>query len=141
MKQEKSLPTYYTDSNGTLRRTVPKVRQSKKERIRERWAGKVRFENDKKATGRGNANVEEIEKVKEYLRKIHPETARKVQISQATGIKQDRVLIILNLLSGVSDDNKDDDAEFVPKDFLVMEDDEENELRYGIFKDTKLGIK
>ena len=143
MKQEKSLPTYYTDSNGTLRRTVPKVRQSKKERIRERWenADRERFPNDKK-TGRGNANVEEIEMVKNYLRKIHPETARKVDIAKATNLGQDRVLIILNLLSGVSDDNKDDNAEFVPKDFLLYEDEDEKETRYGIYKDlNNKGVK
>jgi len=124
---------HYIDQNGNKRRK----RQSKKERLRERWEGKEdqRFAK----TGRGNCNVEEIEKVKQYLRSIHPDTARKVEISKSTGIKQDRVLIILNLLSGVSDDNKDEDAEFIPKDFLVYDCGDEENTRYGIFKDTNGG--
>jgi hypothetical protein len=31
---------YYTDANGTIRRVIPKVRMSKKQRIRERWKGR-----------------------------------------------------------------------------------------------------
>jgi len=112
---------------------------SKKERLRKRWEGR---EHERFAkTGRGNANTAEIELVKNYLRKIHPETARKMDIAKATGLGQDRVLIILNLLSGVSDDNKDDDAEFVPKNFLVYDIDDEKECRYGIFKDNNTGGK
>jgi hypothetical protein len=130
---------YYIDSNGTKRRSIPKIRMSKKERIRKRWEGKEseRFKN----TGRGNTNVEEIERVKDFLRSIHPETARKFDIAKATGLGQDRILIIINLLSGVSEDKKEEDAEFVPKDFLVFDEDDEKDTHYGIWKDIKLGIK
>jgi len=92
--------------------------------------------NNKK-TGRGNTNNEEIELVKNYLRNIHPESARRVDIAKSTGLGQDRVLIILNLLSGVCEDEKGNDAEFIPKDFLVFEDTDEKETRYAIFKDIE----
>jgi len=123
---------YYMDQHGIIRCAVPKVRLKQIRADRE--------EERSTKGGRGNVNVGEIEKVKGYLRVIHPETARKVDIAKATNLGQNRVLIILNLLSGVSDDKKDDDAEFVPKDFLLYEDIEEKETRYGIAKDLKLGI-
>ena len=87
----------------------------------------------KKRTGRGNVNTDEIERVKNYLRSIHPNTARKVDIAKAAGVDQARCLILLNLLSGVSDDKS---TEFDSKDFLVYEDDDGKYLTYGIYKDT-----
>jgi hypothetical protein len=110
---------------------------SKKERIRERWEGKERFPVK---TGRGNCNVGEIELVKEHLRKNHPAPCRKVDMAKSTGIGQDRILIILNLLSGVSEDNQREDADFISKDFLVYEDEDDGVMRYGIAKDAKLSI-
>jgi len=130
---------YYTDQNGSIRRIMPKVRQSKKERIRERWEGKEDTRFNK--TGRGHRS-DDHEKVKDYLRKIHPETARKVQISQATGIKQDRVLIILNNLSGLQDTYTTDSVNKSDVPFLVYE--EQNKItgytQYGIYKCTETGI-
>ena len=122
---------YYTDQNGNKRRK----RQSKKERLKERWLG--REEERFSKTGRGNVKTDDVELVKNYLRSIHPDTARKFDIAKSTGLKQDRVLIILNLLSGVSDDDKDEDAEFVPRDFLVYDTGDEKDTRYGIFKDKE----
>ena len=129
---------YYTDTNGTIRRTAPKVRMSKKERLRLRWEGKEeqRFEK----TGRGNCNVDEIERVKKYFRDTYPDKMRKMDIAKSLGINQARTLIILNLLSGVSEDKKDEGAEFVPKDFLIYEDEDSGEMRYGIYKDVEMGI-
>jgi len=77
---------YYTQ-NGTIRRIIPKARQSKKERLKRRWedSDKERFPK----TGRGNANIAEVELVKNYLRRIHPETARKMDIAKNTGLGQD----------------------------------------------------
>jgi hypothetical protein len=125
--------TYYTDSNGTIRRTEPKDRMSKKERIRQRWEGKERFQ-----TGRGNRAADH-QLVIDYLRQIHPKTARKIAIAEATGINQARVLIILNNLSGLKDDYKDgiEGAEFP---FLVYETGTERNTEYGIYKDAEGGI-
>ena len=123
MKQEKSLPTYYTDSNGTLRRTVPKVRQSKKERLRERWSGKEQERFSK--GGRGIKDDEALEKVKQYLRN-HPDGVRAVDLANHIGTSQARAARLLDLLSGNSDDNSflvyvDDD--FDPPLFFVSKDE------------------
>jgi len=95
----------------------------------------------KPKTGRGNTNLEEIEKAKEFFRKMHPKPIRKVELAKAVGCSQARALIILNILSGVSNDKEKDGAEFVSKDFLVYEDDEGGYTRYGIYKDAQGGIK
>jgi hypothetical protein len=130
---------YCKNSKGAIRREIPKICMSKKERLRKRLEG---IENERfKNTGRGNANVDEVERVKEYLRETFPKTARKMDIAKSIGLGQDRILIILNLLSGVSEDNQDNDTEFAPKDFLVYEDENGENTRYGIFADIKTGIK
>jgi len=95
----------------------------------------------KPKTGRGNTNLEEIEKAKEFFRKMHPKPIRKVELANYVGCSQARALIILNILSGVSNDKEKDGAEFVSKDFLVYEDDEDGYTRYGIYKDVQGGIK
>jgi len=56
------------------------------------------------------------------------------------GCSQARALIILNILSGVSNDREKDGAEFVPKDFLVGENDDKP-VTYFIYKDKELGIE
>jgi len=38
----------YIERNGTIYRNPPKVRMRKKERIKKRWEGKIRFENEKR---------------------------------------------------------------------------------------------
>jgi hypothetical protein len=131
---------YHEDSKGTVRRDTRKVRMSKKERLRRRWEGR---ENERFPikTGRGNVVIEDVEKVKEYLRGIFPGKARQMDIAICTGIEESRVLGILNLLSGVSEDKKDDGSEFMPKDFLIFQDDEGRDTRFGIWKDAKTGIK
>jgi hypothetical protein len=93
-----------------------------------------------KKTGRGNTNVEEIEKAKEYFRRMHPNPVRKIELANYIGCSQTRALIILNILSGVSNDKEKDDAEFIPKDFLVGENDDQKPLTYFIYKDKELGI-
>jgi len=95
----------------------------------------------KKKTGRGNTNLDEIDKAKEFFRKMHPKPVRKVELAKAVGCSQARALIILNILSGVSNDKEKDGAEFVSKDFLVGENDEQNPLTYFISKDKVLGIE
>jgi hypothetical protein len=127
---------YYKDSKGILRRSIPKVCMNKKEHIQQRWEEKE--EERLKSTGRGNlANDHQL--VIDYLRSIHPEKARKMDIAKSTGLGQDRILIILNNLSGVCDDKKDEE-EFVFQDFLVYEDEDEKETRYGIFRDKQLAV-
>jgi len=86
----------------------------------------------KQKTGRGNKG-DDHEQVKGLLRKVHPETLRKVEISVITGIPQDRVMIILNNLSGVNESEID-------HDFLVYSDEENKYTEYGIAKDKKTGI-
>jgi len=90
-------------------------------------------------TGRGNANTIEIEKAKKYFRKMHPNLIRKVELANFIGCSQARALIILNLLSGVSND-KDKAGGFMTRDFLVFEDDDLGFTRYGISKDVESGI-
>ena len=119
------MSDYYTDQHGTLRRTVPKVRQSKKERIKQRWEGRIRFDYDKKG-GRGNTDDEAIEKVKQYLRN-HPDGVRAVDLASHIGTSQARAARLLDLLSGNSDDNS----------FLVYTDEEKQPPLYYVFKDCK----
>jgi hypothetical protein len=125
---------YYQDSNGTIRREIPKIRMSKKKRLRIRWEGKERFP----ITGRGHREDDNL-LVIDYLRSIHPATARKVDIAKNAGLGQDRVLIILNNLSGLKDDYSDA-SETKEFPFLVYESDEGEYTEYGIWKDEKLGI-
>jgi hypothetical protein len=89
-------------------------------------------------TGRGH-RADDHKLVVDYLRSIRPKTARKITISQATGIKQDRVLIILNNLSGLQNDYKDGmgNDEFP---FLVYECQDNGRTVYGIAKDIEEGI-
>jgi hypothetical protein len=94
---------------------------------------------EKVKTGRGNANLDEIEKAKEYFRKMHPKPIRKVELANYIGCTQARALIILNVLSGVSNDKEK--GAFIPKDFLVGENDDQNPLTYFIYKDKELGIE
>jgi len=95
---------------------------------------------EKKKMGRGNTNLDEIEKAKAFFRREHPRPIRKVELAKAVGCSQARALIILNVLSGVSNDKEKDGAEFVSKDFLVGENDDQRPLTYFISKDKKLGI-
>jgi len=94
----------------------------------------------KPKTGRGNANLDEIERAKEFFRKMHPKPIRKVELANYVGCSQARALIILNILSGVSNDKEKDGAEFISKDFIVGENDDTRPLTYFIFKDKELGI-
>ena len=96
---------------------------------------------EKKKTGRGNTNLDEIEKAKAFLRKMHPKPIRKVELSNYVGCSQARALIILNILSGVSNDKEKDGAEFVSKDFLVGENDDTRPTTYFVAKDRELGIE
>ena len=93
-----------------------------------------------KKTGRGN-RAGDHQLVIDYLRSIHPETARKITISQATGIKQNRVLIILNNLSGLQDTYSAEgiNSENIP--FLIYETGEKRQTEYGIAKDIERGLK
>jgi hypothetical protein len=86
------------------------------------------FITPKKTTGRGNIDHDQINKTKQYLRNIHPETARIVDIAHYVDCDQLRAARLLDLLSG---------AENANADFLVYADDNN---RYGIFKDTETGI-
>jgi len=95
----------------------------------------------KKKTGRGNTNLDEIEKAKEFFRKMHPNPIRKVELAKAVGCSQARALIILNILSGVSNDKEKDGTEFISKDFLVGENDDQKPLTYFIYKDKVMGIE
>jgi len=102
---------------------------------------KSKLEKIKPKTGRGNTNVDEIEKAKEFFRKMHPRPVRKVELANYIGCSQARALIILNILSGVSNDRDKEGAEFVPKDFLVGENDDMRPTTYFIYKDKALGIE
>ena len=90
-------------------------------------------------TGRGHRSSDH-EFVIDYLRKIHPKTARKITISHETGIKQDRVLIILNNLSGLKDTYNTDDIQDKDFPFLVYECQENGYTEYGIWKDVETNI-
>ena len=90
-------------------------------------------------TGRGH-RAGDHQLVMDYLRGIHPKTARKATIAKKCKLNQARVLIILNNLSGVSEDKDKEDAEFIPKDFLVYEEYENGYTRYGISVDVQEGI-
>jgi hypothetical protein len=94
----------------------------------------------KPKTGRGNTNLDEIDKAKAFFRQEHPRPIRKVELAKAVGCSQARALIILNILSGVSNDKEKDGAEFISKDFLVGENDDQKPLTYFISKDKVLGI-
>jgi hypothetical protein len=90
-------------------------------------------------TGRGY-RADDHQLVIDYLRSIHPKTARKVTIAKETGLRQDRVLIILNNLSGFENTHEDgikNDGKF---SFLVYEDNEGDRTEYGIWKDVERGI-
>lgn len=91
-------------------------------------AALIDFITPKKATGRGNINTEQIDKIKQFLRIKHPETVRIVDIAHYVDCDQLRAARLLDLLSG---------AENSDSDFLVYADDNS---RYGIFKDTETGI-
>lgn len=121
---KKDLPTYYTDQYGTLRRSVPKLRQSKKERIKQRWedSERERFPT----TGRGNRDVEAENKVKEFLRN-HDEGVTACQVANHIGVSQARAARILDNLSIMGEDNN----------FLIYSDDELDETLYFVHKDDK----
>jgi len=104
-------------------------------------SGRLAKLKEKIKTGRGNANVGEIDKAKEFFRKMHPKPVRKVELANYIGCSQARALIILNILSGVSNDKEKEGAEFVSKDFLVGENDDQNPLTYFIYKDKEMGIE
>jgi hypothetical protein len=116
---------YYKDSNGTIRRVIPRVRMSKKERIRKRWEGR---ENERfKNTGRGNKDDETLEKCKQFLRD-NPKGVTAIQVADYTGVTQARAARLLDLLSGGQEGESG-------RDFLVYMDDEENPPLYFISKD------
>ena len=113
---------YYTDSNGTIRRTQPKVRKSKKERLRQRWEGKERFI----ATGRGHRDTESENKVKEYMRN-HPGGVTAIELAENVGCSPTRAARLLDNLSIIGEGNK----------FLVYEDDEFDPPVYYIGQDDQ----
>jgi hypothetical protein len=84
----------------------------------------------KKPTGRGHADLDQLEKAKELLRKKHPETVRLVDIAHYCGVSQARAARIVDNLSGNLTDGE--------YDFLVYNEDDKT---VGIARDDKLGIK
>lgn len=115
---------YYQDANGTIRRTRPKVRKSKKERLRERWEDRERFPT----TGRGHKDEEKLDAVKQYLRS-HREGVTAIEVGNHVGVSQARATRLLDLLSGNSDDNS----------FLVYSDEEGSNPLYFLSKDGEKG--
>ena len=91
-------------------------------------------------TGRGNADIDAIEKTKEYLRMKHPQCIRPNELAKYINKPQARALRILDLLSGVSNDRDKEGAEFLSRDFLVYVNDDISPTTYGIFKDVERGI-
>ena len=83
-------------------------------------------EEKKGKTGRGNIDLLQIQKVKEYMRK-HPEGVLPVDVARYVGCHPVRAMRLLDLLSGV--ENRE-------SDFLVYEDDMAKPIRYFISKDT-----
>ena len=113
---------YFTDANGTIRRTQPKVRKSKKERLRERWEGRERF-----PTGRGHIDTGALDKTKQLLRQ-HPEGVTAVQVANFVGCSQARAARLLDLLSGGQEGESG-------QNFLISMDDDEDPPLYFISKD------
>lgn len=99
----------------------------------------VSCETDKPKTGRGNRGAD-VQLVMDYLRSIHPATARKITIADKTGIRQDRVLIILNVLSGICDSYSYEAMEGKAFQFLVYETGDKGKTEYGIAKDVENGL-
>ena len=119
------MTEYYTDQNGTIRRTIPRERMSKKERLHKRWEGK----EPERFTGRGHINHDELEKVKEYMR-AHPEGVTPVVLSKHIGCTQARAARLLDLLSGSVEGNAN-------STFLVYADEDVDPPVYRIFKDEE----
>jgi hypothetical protein len=93
----------------------------------------------KPTTGRGNVNEAEINLAKDYLRRIHPKTARLKDIADFAGVSNARARGLMDLLSGVSNDKAEE--EFDTKSFLVGINDDVKPATYFIFKDEKLRIE
>ena len=83
----------------------------------------------RKATGRGNVDLKQVEKVKEYMRE-HREGVLPVDVARYVGCNPVRAIRLLDLLSGVGGREVD---------FLVYEDDMQKPIRYFIAKDTQRG--
>jgi len=82
----------------------------------------------KAQTGRGNIDYEQLDKLKELLRK----TTRGITAKQAAdycNVSQARAARLLDLLSGTSDENK----------FLVYSDEETDPTLYFMYRDDKNG--
>jgi hypothetical protein len=87
---------------------------------------------EKKKTGRGNVDLEQLEKAKELMRKMHPEGVRAIEIANYVGCSNARARGLMDLLSEYSENNPD---------FLVYEDGGERSTLYFISRDDKLGIR
>jgi len=122
------MTKYYTDQNDTIRRGEPRVRMSKKQRIKKRWEGKEEERFSK--TGRGHINHDELDKVKAYMR-AHPEGVTAIEVAKFADVSQARAARLLDLLSGDVEDNEN-----METDFLIYADDE-NPPNYFIAKDRE----
>ena len=127
MNLHDEVVNYFTDSNGTIRRTQPKVRKSKKERLRERWEDRERFPVK---TGRGHIDHEKLDMVKQFLRK-HREGVTAIEVGNHVGVSQARATRLLDLLSGGQDNESG-------QDFLIFVDEDNKEPLYYIYKDTSV---
>ena len=108
-----------------------RIRMSKKERIRQRWAGREDERFARAPTGRGNIRTDEVDKVKAYMRQ-HPEGVTAVVIAKNVGCSQARARGLLDYLSGGTVDSVNTD-----NSFLVSMDDEVHPPIYRIFKDKE----
>jgi hypothetical protein len=78
-----------------------------------------------KKTGRGNADLKQLEKTKEILRK-KPEGVRQIDVANHVGCSLARAARLLDMLSEYSENNPD---------FLIYQDGERKSTLYFIYKD------
>jgi len=95
---------------------------------------------EKKKTGRGNIDLDQLELTKEYIRYQHPVEVRAIEVSeyltkkQGQKVSQARATRLLDILSGGENG-------LSGQEFLVGMNDDEKPTTYFIFKDVELGVE
>ena len=79
--------------------------------------------HERRKSGKGNVDEKRLEKVKEFMRKKHPQGVRIFEVAKYVGCTQNRAAKLLDTLSEGND-------------FLVSMDDEIRPSQYYIFKDN-----
>jgi hypothetical protein len=85
-------------------------------------------------TGRGHKNVDQLDGAIKFFRMKHPKEITPIELAHHLKCQQARAMRLIDLLSGNEADGD------IREDFLVYSNDDASPTRYGIFRDSLMGI-